>query len=224
MSRARRTATQDTRADGVRQRIGEAALGLFLRRGFARTGVREIASAAGVSVGTIFNYYDSKEGILFALISEMQKGVAIPLHMAAGRYRARATAPGEDPEIALLALLDEYAKAVDQWRRHLLLGHQEARSLSRQQLRQILDGERRMRDLLADLIQIGVERGKFTPGDLRFRAHAIQVLMQSWATRHWALEGISSFEEFVAMVERAVLAMLHAPALARAGALRSRTA
>jgi hypothetical protein len=94
----------------------------------------------------------------------------------------------------------------------LLLAYQEVRSLRRPQLREILDGERRMRDLLADLVQIGVERGKFTPGDLRFRAHAIQVLMQSWATRQWALDTTGyDLGSFSRMAERALLAMLHAP-------------
>ena len=167
----------------VRGRIAAASLGLFLRRGFHGTGVREIAAATGVSVGTIFNYYDSKEEILFALISEMQKGVAIPFQNAARDYRERANA-GEDPERALLTLLRDYTRSVDRWRRHILLAYREARSLPQPQLQQVLDGERRMRDLLADLIQIGVERGKFTGGDLRSRAHALQALAQSWATRH----------------------------------------
>ena len=193
-----------------RSRIAEAALVLFLQRGFAGTGVRQIAAAAGVSVGTIFNYFGTKQGILFSLISEMQKGVAIPLQLAAAEYRTRANA-GEDPELALMALLQEYANAVDVWRRHLLLGHQEVRSLASHQRREVLDGERRMRDLLADLIQLGVERGKFTPGNLRFRAHAIQVLFQSWATRPWALRDVADSEEFVRRAEEAILAMLKAP-------------
>ena len=54
---------------GVRDRISEAALTLFLRNGFARTGVREIAALSEVSVGSLFNYFESKEDILFGLIS-----------------------------------------------------------------------------------------------------------------------------------------------------------
>lgn len=202
------------RAEQLRARIADAALDLFLHEGFARTGVRRIAAAAGVSVGTIFNYFENKQEILFALISDMQKGVAIPLQAAAARYRERASA-GEDPELALLSLLQDYAGAVDTWRRHLLLAYQEAHSLRDPQLREILDGERRMRDLLADLIELGVERGKFTPGDLRLRAHAIQVLMQSWATRRWALEGVADLGEFTQTAERALLGMLHASPVPR---------
>lgn len=211
VSRARGGGRESRRAELVRERVAQAALDLFLQKGFVGTGVRQIASAADVSVGTIFNYFGAKEDILFAIISEMQKGVAIPLQIAATQYRTRAVSLGEDPEVCLLALLDEYGKAVEQWSRHLLLSHQEAHCLPAAQLRQILDGERRMRDLLADLIQIGVERGKFTAGDLRLRAHAVQVLIQSWVTRRWALDGVPDFAAFLRMVERAMIAMLHAP-------------
>ena len=198
---------RSSRTEEVRSRIKAAALDLFLSEGFARSGVREIAASIGVSVGTIFNYFESKEQILYALIFEMQKGVAVPLQAAARKYREQAGAGG-DPEQSLRILLQEYVRAVDDWRAHLLLGHQETRSLRRAQLREILDGERRMRDLLADAIRIGVERGKFQPGDLHFRAHAIQIMVQSWATRPWALERDMSLDGFIASVERAVLAML----------------
>ena len=201
------TSPRVSRTEEIRSRIKAAALDLFLSRGFARSGVRQIAGSIGVSVGTIFNYFDSKEQILYALIFEMQKGVAVPLQAAARKYREQAAADG-DPEQSLRMLLSEYARAVDVWRAQLLLAHQETRSLRREQLREILDGERRMGDLLADVIRIGVERGKFRPGDLHFRAHAIQIMVQSWATRRWALPRDMTLDNFIASVERSVLAML----------------
>lgn len=199
------------RTELLQERISQAAMELFLRKGFARTGVREIAERSGVSVGTIFNYFGSKEDILFSLISEMQKGVAIPLQIAGGQYRARANALGEDPKAALLALLGEFAKAVDSWRRHLLLAHQETRFLPVDRFRQILDNQRYMRDLLADLIELAVKPGVFSRQELLFRAHSLQMLTQSWATRRWAMEGIHDFETFRFLLERSVLAMLSDP-------------
>ncbi len=45
-----------------------AAVGLFARQGYARTTVREIAAKAGISEGTIYVYYGSKEDLLFAVL------------------------------------------------------------------------------------------------------------------------------------------------------------
>ncbi len=50
-----------------RVRIEEAAKGLFSRKGYAGTGVREIAREAGVNLAMINYYFGSKRGLLDAL-------------------------------------------------------------------------------------------------------------------------------------------------------------
>ena len=54
-------------AEQRHEQILAAAKGLFARRGFARSTVKEIAHAAGVSEGTIYLYFTSKQDILFAM-------------------------------------------------------------------------------------------------------------------------------------------------------------
>ncbi|WP_138442376.1 TetR/AcrR family transcriptional regulator [Sinomonas susongensis] len=49
----------------TRQRIIDAALGLFDQRGFDRVPVAEVASAANVSEATVFNYFPSKEDLVY---------------------------------------------------------------------------------------------------------------------------------------------------------------
>lgn len=48
----------------------EAALDLFVEKGFAATRSEEVAARAGVSKGTLFLYFPSKEELLKAVISE----------------------------------------------------------------------------------------------------------------------------------------------------------
>jgi AcrR family transcriptional regulator len=196
---------------GVRDRVSRAAMNLFVRKGFARTGVREIAAASEVSVGSIFNYFASKEDILYGLISQMQDNVAPMIQAAADTCRSCADDPAQSVETSLLALIDEYAVAVDTWHDHIVLSYQESRWLPREQIRGVTEIERRMRDSLAEILRAGVERGEFTAGDLRFRAHLIQTLLQSWAIRRWALEDLEDLDAFLPKARRAVLAVLRAP-------------
>ncbi len=49
----------------TRQHISDVATGLFLARGFDAVTMADIAGAADVSVKTIFNYFGSKEDLLF---------------------------------------------------------------------------------------------------------------------------------------------------------------
>lgn len=51
--------------------ILEAALDLFVKKGFAATKLSEVASAAGVSKGTVYLYFDSKVALFQALVQEM---------------------------------------------------------------------------------------------------------------------------------------------------------
>ena len=50
----------------TRQAIAEAAMRLFLDRGYDAVTVAEIAEAADVAVSTVFKHFDSKEAIAFA--------------------------------------------------------------------------------------------------------------------------------------------------------------
>lgn len=53
-----------------RTRILEKASDLFVARGFDQTTTRDIALAAGVAVGTMFNYFPSKETMAMTMVNE----------------------------------------------------------------------------------------------------------------------------------------------------------
>lgn len=48
----------------------DAALDLFVEKGFAATRAEEVAARAGVSKGTLFLYFQSKEELFKAVITE----------------------------------------------------------------------------------------------------------------------------------------------------------
>lgn len=66
----------------TRQRIIQAAMALFLERGFDDVSITEIADAADVSKMTVFNYFPAKEDMFFA-------GPRTVLPDVAGAIRAR---------------------------------------------------------------------------------------------------------------------------------------
>jgi len=62
-----RTAERATRAGDKRERILDAAVRVFARKGFYATRVSEVAKAAGVADGTIYLYFKSKDDLLVSL-------------------------------------------------------------------------------------------------------------------------------------------------------------
>ncbi len=55
----------------TKERIERAALRLFVEQGVAETSVRDIAAAAGVSQGAMYNHYASKDELAFALFAKI---------------------------------------------------------------------------------------------------------------------------------------------------------
>jgi AcrR family transcriptional regulator len=56
--------------DATRRRILDAAVQMFRRRGFEATTTRDIADAAKIATGTLFNYFPTKEDIVIFLATE----------------------------------------------------------------------------------------------------------------------------------------------------------
>jgi AcrR family transcriptional regulator len=52
------------------RKIAQAALALFSQRGYAATNVGQIATAAGIGKGTVYEYFDTKADIFVAAIRE----------------------------------------------------------------------------------------------------------------------------------------------------------
>jgi AcrR family transcriptional regulator len=69
-----------------RSNILQVALDLFTVRGYDAVGVQEIAEAAGVTKPTLYHYYDSKEGLLRALV-ERYSSPLLQAVEAASQYR-----------------------------------------------------------------------------------------------------------------------------------------
>lgn len=54
-----------------RQRILEAASAQFEAKGFGETSIADIMKAAGLGVGTFYNYFESKEEVLLQLLQDI---------------------------------------------------------------------------------------------------------------------------------------------------------
>ena len=63
----------NTDSDDTRRAILDAALHCFASAGFRSTSIRTIAEKAGVTVGTIYHYFDNKESLILAVHHEVQE-------------------------------------------------------------------------------------------------------------------------------------------------------
>ncbi len=76
--------TAETKS-ATRQRILGAAQKLFAEQGFAAATTRDIARAAEIAAGTLFNYFPTKESITLCLVSEAQAQAVVQFHARLSR-------------------------------------------------------------------------------------------------------------------------------------------
>jgi AcrR family transcriptional regulator len=63
--------TVGSAADDTRQRILDVAVDLFIERGYAGTSVRDISERLGMTKGSLYYHFASKEDLLTALVEPM---------------------------------------------------------------------------------------------------------------------------------------------------------
>ena len=176
-------------AEARQREIAGTALRLFRARGYHATSVRQIAEAAGLSVGSLFNYFRSKEQVLQLIYEHAQVLIEEALDQVMREL-------GPDPEAALRHALDRYVGLLDQHQDHVALLYQEFKSLDGRAKRQIIDRERRIMATFERILEAGIRQKKFRPQPLAVTVNAIAALGHSWVTRRWALGGAVTLEEF----------------------------
>jgi AcrR family transcriptional regulator len=99
VSEPRRDGVRDLVVRARREQIVEAATRVFAEKGFRRATTREVARAAGVSEGTIYNYFEDKDAILLAILdrlneterraADFEEGMAMDLRAFLEQYLRR---------------------------------------------------------------------------------------------------------------------------------------
>jgi AcrR family transcriptional regulator len=114
-------ATREERKAGKREaqkveregRIFAAACELFAQKGYEAVGMDDLAKRAGLSVGTLYNYYDSKPAVLLAVL---RQGIDVLVRSSTRLLKA----PPDDEYEGIMALAESYLRALsrdrDLWR------------------------------------------------------------------------------------------------------------
>ncbi len=95
------------RVDERRRHILAAAATVFARSGYHKARTREIAEEAGISEGTIYNYYGNKRELLIALIERIVRESLLATTLPAN---------DENPKAWLTTVLHDRLRVLDRYR------------------------------------------------------------------------------------------------------------
>jgi AcrR family transcriptional regulator len=173
-----------------RDQMIRGAVSLFKEKGFHRTTTREIAQAAGFSIGTLYEYIRSKEDILYLVCDRIYDQV-------------RARLEGMDVEKGTLKSLKlgiaYYFNIMNEMQDEVLVMYQEAKSLSKDALPYVLKKEMEMVGMFETIILKCVENGELVMEEkqIDLLAHNIFVQGQMWGFRRWALKNKYTIDEYI---------------------------
>jgi AcrR family transcriptional regulator len=188
--------------DRRRRQIADAAVQLFIEKGFHKTTTRQIARAAKISIGSLYEYFTCKEDILYLVCdfihSEMEQGVAKAMEKASG---------GRD---ALAQVIREYFMVCHRMSDFILMIYQQTQSLPSQWQRRVLENELRITGLLVGVLARLSKSGELPHLDdhsIEIMAHNIVVLGHMWTFRRWYLAKHYRIEDYVQLQTAAILRM-----------------
>ena len=186
-----------------RRQIVDAAAKLFIENGFHRTTTRQIARASGVSIGSLYEYVNSKEDVLYlvcqSIHAEVERGVAEAMARASGARQV------------LAEVIREYFLVCHRMSDFILLIYQETRSLPTMWRKRVLANELRISGILVEVLAGLVSSGSVPPLDddtIELLAHNISVLGHMWVFRRWFLSRHYSLESYIRTQTEFILGMI----------------
>lgn len=175
-----------------RAQLVDAAVTLFISKGFHQTTTREIAKAAGFSIGTLYEYIASKEDILYLVCEAIHGEMETQLTKALDEHQS--------DKSTLHEAIAQYLRVCDRMQDSILLIYRDTASLNEESQQFVLRNEARITAIFERIIRTGVEHGTFFLDEdkaIKLMAHNITVLGHMWAFRRWFLHDTFSIDEFI---------------------------
>jgi AcrR family transcriptional regulator len=134
-----------------KKRIIDAAMTVFSTKGYAKASIREIAKAAGISIGGVYLYFKNKEDLYKNLINERKVSLRDAIETTLGQTRTAAEALSAFTKLYLDYAVKHKEFIILHIREHgFTFGVYEKRQFFRQQ-----------KKLIEKIIQRGIQSGEF---------------------------------------------------------------
>ena len=175
-----------------RRQIVDAAVPLFVERGYHKTTTRALAQATGLSIGSMYEYISTKDDVLYLVCMAIHAEVEHAVREALGR-------PLEG-KAALAEVIREYFLVCDRMSDHILLMYQVTHFLPPKWQKKVLEAELRITDVFIQAMSELKRRGTLGGVDdatINLMGHNISVLGHTWTFRRWYFAKNFTVEQYI---------------------------
>ncbi|WP_035513034.1 TetR/AcrR family transcriptional regulator [Halalkalibacillus halophilus] len=170
-----------------RAELQKGAVSLFKQKGFHRATTREIAQAAGFSIGTLYEYIRKKEDVLFLVCDAIYDEVKARMEAVIDTNQAS--------EHALYEAVASYFQLMDDMQDEVLVLYQELKALPKDAQEYVLDKEMEMLAFFERLLDNSSSEFLSTQ-QINLIAHNILIQGQMWGFRRWVMQKQFTLETY----------------------------
>ena len=177
--------------------ILEAAIKLFLEKGYANTSMDEIASAVGLTKGGIYYYIDKKEDLLISIHNEFLNELCIKADEQID----------EDADALdnLMSFISVEANIVKKYQRSIRIFFAEMHYIPENDLKIMFEARKYVQKTLENIINLGIKRGTIRK-DCDPKIISLLILgMVNWIYTWYRADGEKSFEHITDEINKLII-------------------
>ncbi|MBV1853646.1 TetR/AcrR family transcriptional regulator [Catellatospora tritici] len=162
--------------DDARSRLVAAAISVFAEAGYDGASVQQVVTRAGVTKGSFYYYFPSKEELLFEIYGSVLAAQLAGLEAILAR--------GLAPEAALRAIVADVVASTAEHITAATIFSRESSRLDHEHWQTLRDRWRRYLDLVRGVIRDGQQRGDFSatasPETISWMIFGVTTSMPTW--------------------------------------------
>lgn len=153
------------RGDQTAEAIRNAAIRLFYEHGYEATTLRQIASEVGITVGSVYNHIDSKEELLYSIMSGIMRDLLSEMEGVVARY--------PEPLERLQATMEFHLVFHAERAQEVFIGNFQLRGLSPARRAAVIESRSAYEAMFVRTLEEGMQTKVFHVTDARLVAYGI---------------------------------------------------
>jgi TetR/AcrR family transcriptional regulator, cholesterol catabolism regulator len=185
-----------------KEKIVKSASTLFMRHGFNKTSMRQIAKYSGMATSTLYYYVKSKNDILLLFQNVDYRNVHSIIDESIAKLKYMSASKALESFIAdCLSESEEYQDMIIFW-------YQELKNVETNDRNHIYSSQWDLVVHLTKLLKKGCELGEFEIDDLEAVSNNILVICEMWAFRRWLLRSRYTLKQYTKQQTKFILAAI----------------
>ena len=160
--------------------IRRVAIDVFARQGYHGASLRQIAKACGITLGTLYHYYPSKQDLLAELMTEALQPLITSGHQVRDEFAG-------DPKAELFEAVRRFVMTTLAAPQLAIIADVELRSLTGDNAVRVVAMRDEYEGIIRAIVSEGCDSGAFRPADTKMVTFAVLAISNQAA--YWFHEG-----------------------------------